>query len=292
MKKIVVTGCGQLGSKVVEDASKKFEVVVVDKAVMNLTGNKFYQIDITDKGKIAEVIEKFNPSCVIHTAAIVDVDFCEENKDLAWKVNVEGTRNIAEICRKNDIKMVYFSTDFIFDGKMGDYREDDKPNPLSVYGRTKLEGEEAVKSGCSDYLICRTAVPYGLNPAKKSNFGLWVIEKLKNNEKINVFTDQINSPTFIDDFSMALSKLIEINASGTYNVTGSEAISRYEFARKVVKIFGFDEDLVNPIISDQLRQKAQRPKNASLNIDKITKLGIKMSNIEEGLTKLKSQMVG
>ncbi len=282
--KILITGSnGLLGTKLMNILSN-FNVIGIDLRSSNSMNLKLPENDIT-KNEIIKKIEEIRPDIIIHTAAYTDVDKCEIEKEKCYDVNVNGTKNIIEAAKLVNAKIIYISTDFVFDGKKRNYSEDDKPNPSIYYSKTKFEGEELVKK----YLIIRSSVLYGYNNKNdNSNFVKWVIENLKENKRIKVVNDQINNPTLIDDICYAITKLI--NQTGIFHVTGSEAISRYDFALKIAEVFNLNKDLIEPITSEELNQKAIRPKDVSLDTLKIKSLGINMSNIKQGLLKMKEQM--
>jgi len=242
------------------------------------------RIDITKK-EIFTYIKKVNPDIVIHCAAFTNVDGCEIQKEKAWEVNVTGTGNVAQACHEIGAKMIYVSTDFVFDGKKGMYKETDKTNPMNYYGKTKLEGEKRVQEICKNYVIARTSVLYGQH--ERLNFVTWVIEQLKNKNKINIVTDQYASPTFADNLAEVLLEIAEKDTQGLYHVTGSERINRYDFALKIADRFDLDKNLITPIVSNELNQKAERPKDSSLCVEKIkNKVYTKLLNIDEGLERM------
>ena len=242
------------------------------------------RVDITKK-EIFTSIRKVNPDVVIHCAAFTNVDECEIQKEKAWEVNVIGTENVAKACQNIGAKMIYVSTDFVFDGKKGMYKETDKTNPINYYGKTKLEGEKKVQEICKNYVIARTSVLYGWH--EKLNFVTWVIEQLKHKNKINIVTDQYTSPTFADNLAKVLLEIAEKDIQGLYHITGSERINRYDFALKIADRFDLDKSLITPISSEELNQKAERPKDSSLCVEKIkNKICTKLLNIDEGLKRM------
>lgn len=284
MKKVLITGAsGFMGTKLVNILSEFFEIIPTDI-------NSEIILDITNKEQVSQMLNDKKPDIVVHTAAYTDVDSCEDNKELAWSINVGGTKNIAEACKDINAKLIVISTDFIFDGKKGSYTEEDTPNPISEYGRTKLEAEKVVKENLENYLIARTCVLYGYNsPKDKQTFEKWVINNLEEGKEIKVVTDQTVSPTLIDDIALAIKTFIEKDAKGVYHLVGSEIISRYDFAVKVQKVFDLPGKII-PFTSAEFKQKANRPMNSSLRIDKLKTLGVNMSSVEEGLLKEKEQM--
>jgi len=221
---------------------------------------------------------------------MTNVDQNEKDKRLATKINVEGPKNVIRACKQIDSKLIFMSTDFIFDGrKSGDYTEEDIPNPISHYGKTKFDAELAILNSDIDYLICRTAVLYGWNN-EKLNFITWVLKKLQDNERINIVTDQINNPTYVRNLAEIILKLIEKKASGIYHTAGDDALSRYEIAIKCAEVFECDKNLISPIGS--LNQVAIRPKNASLNITKLKSFldsELKCLSLLEGLKDMKNR---
>ena len=253
----------------------------------------FYNIDITNREDCIKKITKISPNIIILTAALTDVDQCETNKNLAKKINTEGPKNIIEACKKTEAKLVFISTDFVFDGtkEIGYYTETDIPNPQSYYGKTKLDAELAIIDSQIDYLICRTAVLYGWNH-EKLNFITWILRKLHNNEEISIVTNQINNATFIRNLAQILVKLIEKEAVGVYHTAGDGALSRYEMALKCAKIFNYNKDLITSL--EMLNQKAQRPKNAGLDITKLKQLigsELTIFSLDDGLNYMKKHRI-
>jgi dTDP-4-dehydrorhamnose reductase len=288
MKILIIGASGFVGEKLFNILSKDFEVIGTYSSKKK---DDFEQLDMSNRESVVELIGKIKPDVVVHTAGITNVDFFEENHEEIQRVNVQGTKNIIEGCLKTNSKLIYISTDYVFDGEKGNYKEEDEPNSISVYGKVKLEEEELVKNSHLKYLILRISVPYGYNsPNDKQTFEKWVINNLKNNKEISVIDDQFNTPTLIDDIANAVKRLIELNKIGAYHVTGSERISRYDFAIKIANIFRLNKALIKKIETKDLKWKAKRPKDSSLNIDKLKKLDVKMSNINEGLDKMKRQM--
>ncbi|MHA1274836.1 MAG: SDR family oxidoreductase [Promethearchaeota archaeon] len=253
----------------------------------------FYNVDITNSKSVNKLFNKINPDIVILTAAMTNVDECEINKEKAILINYKGPVNVINAIKNSDIKLIFLSTDFIFDGKMKDglYSEDDKPNPISHYGLTKYMAEQAIIESNIDFLICRTAVLYGWDDYKL-NFITWIINKLKNREKIRIVTTQRNSPTFVKNLAEIIYKLIEKNASGIYHTAGDGVYSRYEMANKCAEFFDFEKENIIPV--DKIKQHASRPENAGLDISKLKNfLGpkFKIYSLEDGLLRMKNEMI-
>ena len=250
----------------------------------------FYHINITNPQDTLKKIEVISPDVILLTAAMTNVDQNEVDKDLATAINTEGPKNVLEACKKTDSKLVFMSTDFIFDGisKEGNYNENDTPNPLSYYAKTKYNAEQAIINSEIEYTICRTAVLYGWNK-EKQNFITWIINKLQQNEPIQIVTDQLNSPTFVKNLAEILIKLIEKDAKGTYHTAGDCTLNRYEMALKCAEVFNLKKELISPI--ESIEQKAIRPKNAGLNISKLKRLigsDLKIYNLDDGLNYMKN----
>ena len=221
---------------------------------------------------------------------MTDVDQCEVNRKLAYNTNVKGVKNVLETCKKIKCKLIFLSTDFLFDGikKRGyHYKETDTPNPLNYYAQTKYKAELNIYSSGIEYLICRSAVLYGWND-KKFNFITWILNNLKKNITISIVTSQINSPTFVVNLAQIILKLIEKNARGIYHTVGDCVLNRFEMALKCAEIFEYNKNLIIPI--ENFEQKAIRPKNAGLSIMKLKNLlgsTFKIFNLDEGLTYMK-----
>lgn len=289
-KRLLVTGTsGLLGSKIIKLAEKGYTVVPTHRT-KPLHSNSL-RLDITNASDVLSVFRKLEPDIVAHTASETNVDKCETERESAWKINVEGTSNIAEACGEMDAKLVYISTDYVFGGERGNYVEEDKPNPVNYYGLTKLEGEKQVIRHCKDYVILRTSVLYGWHPWKQ-NFATWVIGQLKQDKKIKVVEDHYNTPTLADNLALMAIEATQKELQGLYHASGSERISRYEFAIQIAKIFNLDSNLIKPIKMNQLTAwVAKRPRDSSLNTSKIRKaLKVKPLNITEGLARMKEEM--
>lgn len=295
MKKICVTGGnGLLGVKLLAEASGKYALVSVDlqnDPLFEFEQMEYIQGDITQRETISDIIMDARPDCVINTAAFTYVDRCESEKETAWKVNVEGARNVALACRSLNIKLIHISSDYVFDGENGPYDEEVKPHPISTYGRTKWESEKEVSSIFKNNVIARTTVLYGYFPGIRPNFVTWLIDQLNNGESVSIVNDQFGTPTLADDLAGALLILFEKDKRGVFNAVGSEWIGRLGFAKKIAEVFGLDANLIRETTSDQLQQPAPRPLKGGLKIDKIYReTGFMFSSVSEGLQTLKRQM--
>ena len=295
METVFITGSnGLLGSKVVTSAAGKYHCVALDlQKTSHHKGRSIDYIcgDVSDRNRLWQDVKDASPDFIIHAGSFTWVDACETEREKAWQVNVEGTKNVALICRELGIKMIYLSTDYVFDGRFGPYTEDDEPCPLSFYGKTKFEGEKIVAQLLNDFIIARTTVLYGWAPGVRRNFVTWLIDNLKKTKKVPVVTDQFGTPTLADDLAESLLFLYEKNGRGIYNTAGSELIDRFHFALKIAEVFDLDFCMIEKTTSDSFQQPAPRPLNAGLIVDKIyNETGYTFSSVVEGLNKMKRQM--
>jgi len=289
LKRVLITGAsGLLGSKLVKALSGGYEVIPTHNT--HPIHPDSVRMDIVDGKEVARVLSAVKPELVVHAAAETNVDKCETNRELAWSVNAEGTRNISSTCRKIGAKLVYVSTDYVFDGEKGLYSEEDETNPVNYYGVTKLDGERFVRELCEDFVIARTSVLYGWHP-NRLNFATWVIDSLESGVSINVAEDHYNSPTLVDNLAEAILRIARKDAAGVYHVAGSERISRYDFAMRIAEIFGLNRSLIMPVKMKDLKVwVAKRPKDSSLSVDKIRReLEISPSDLNEALKRMKCE---
>ncbi len=248
-------------------------------------GYEFISLDITNRSDVFARLESFNADVIIHTAAMTQVDPCELNQDLANRVNVEGTRNMADLATKCGAKFVYVSTDFVFDGLSGPYSESDLPNPVSHYGMTKFEGEKITKGLSVPWAIVRTILVYGVTPAmSRSNLVLWVKKALEEKKPIRVVTDHFRMPTLVDDLAWGIVEIVKRDARGIYHLSGNELNSVYDLAVQTAKFFKLDESLISPIQSDVLNEPGKRPPKTGFLLRKSQKdLSYQPKSFEEGL---------
>ena len=261
--KVLVTGVkGQLGFDVVNELEKRGHVAV---------GTDVHNMDITDKAQVEAVIKEANPDAVIHCAAYTAVDLAEDNIDLCRRINADGTRNIAEVCKELDIKMIYISTDYVFDGEGTHFwQPDDERSPLNVYGQTKYEGELAVETILEKYYIVRIAWVFGVNG---KNFIKTMLNLGKTRDHLTVVNDQIGSPTYTYDLSKLLVDMVETDKYGRYHATNEGLCSWYDFACEIFKQAGYNHVTVSPVSASEYPAKAKRPSNSRMCKDKLTENG-------------------
>jgi len=286
MKLLITGSSGLLGSKLVKAA--RDHKIISTYGTKPLLSNSV-KMNITDENEVFRVLGKFKPDVVIHTAAETDVDRCEIDKEHAWKVNANGTNNIAKACAEVNAKPVYVSTDYVFDGEKGLYGEEDMPRPINHYGLTKLEGEKHVTK-INGHLIVRTSVLYGWHPWKK-NFVTWVLNPLRQGKQIKVVDDHYNSPTLADNLAEIMLEAVENNLTGLYHIAGRERISRFGFALQIARTFGLNSKLVKPIKMAELKAwVARRPRDSSLRVDKVQReLRTKPLDVLGGLKLMKER---
>ncbi len=224
------------------------------------------QMDITDTIALKDLILRVRPEVVMHIAAYGDVDGCERDKQTAWSVNVRATMALAEAAEVVKAFVIYLSTDYVFDGERGNYKEDEPPNPVNYYGLTKLMGEVAVMSRCSRWAIVRTSAIYGLGPGRM-NFAKFLIDRLPKGQEVRALVDQYVSPTHGTLLAEALLEIAENNRVGIFHVAG-ERMNRYDFAVKVAETLGFDKNLIKPAKMEEMKWFAKRPRDSSLSVEK------------------------
>lgn len=280
----IIGASGFIGRSLHKQLAKKYTVTgtCYPREISGL-----YFLDITQATEVNKFIHKTSPDIVIHLAAITDLDLCERNKKLATDTHVLGTQNLVNTCQNKSIKFVYFSTDNVFDGKKGNYNEKDIPNPINVYGKTKLAGEQEVQK-LKNAIILRTSMPFGIESNGKFING--TIEKLKNKQLVTAFTDMIRSPTEMSDLTQAVHTLIESDFSGIIHCVGSSKLSMYDAALEIAEVFGCEKNLIHKSKSTDLQLDAVRPYDTSLNNSLAKKNGLKFCTFKEGLIKLKKQM--
>jgi len=290
--KLLVTGAsGLLGTRICQLAARQnHEVYSVHSQHAPQFGTPI-KLNITDGTALKQLFDKTKPDAVVHSAALTDVDKCEKEKDLATKINVESTSNIAQLCHKHNCFLLYVSTDYVFNGEKGNYKETDPTAPINNYGLTKLKGEQEIKQSRTEYCIARTSVIYGSIPAAgKINFALWLIEKLRKKEETKTVTDQWNSPTLNTNLAEMILEIVEKRTTGTFHLAGATRLSRHEFAQNIAETFNLDKNLLRPTSSEKMPWIAKRPRDTSLNIEKAKHtLNNKPLQISEALSRLKKE---
>jgi dTDP-4-dehydrorhamnose reductase len=299
MKRVLVCGSnGLLGQRLafILDGESEYEVLhssyhrsfVNDQDLFDYT-----QLDISNRSDVKSLISSYRPDIVLNAAALTNVDFCEREREQAWKVNVTGVEHLVEVCRRINAKLIHVSTDYVFDGKFGNYTETDRANPVNYYGKTKLAGENVIISSGIEYAILRTILVYGIGVNVKNNFALWVINNLNEGKPIRCVDDQISNPTHVHDLAMAMKKVMDRNANGLFHISGAETITRYNFALRAAEIFGYDKSLIARIKTTDLEQRAVRPMNTTFILEKAkAQLHYSPMNITQGLMMMQQDLTG
>jgi dTDP-4-dehydrorhamnose reductase len=262
--KILITGSeGQLGSILNIKLSKMFQVIAT--STNKLGNNSLVTLDITKPNEVNLCINKYNPDIVINTAALTDVDFCEDNKSIARSVNVEGLKNLIKYTSKKT-KIIHISTDYVYNGEQCFYTEESKPDPINYYGKTKLEADNFLIGSNKIYAIIR---PNTIYHGSNINFFTWVYKNISNNNKIKVVNDQICNPSYIPSLVNSIIDIIIMNGLGLYQHGSKDSLSRYQFALRIAKKYKFSPDLIIESNTLNLNQSALRPMKSILNTDKI-----------------------
>jgi dTDP-4-dehydrorhamnose reductase len=230
------------------------------------------QLDLASPDEIDAIFKKLKLDVVMHTAAVTDVDFCEEKPDLARIVNGEATGRIGAAARKAGVYVIYVSTDYVFDGLKGQYNEQDSPCPVNQYGQSKLLGEELLRESGAEYAVARTSVVYGWGREHKPNFAIWVLSRLRSNHLTDAVVDQTASPTYNNNLAEMLLALAEKRFQGIFHLAGSTRINRYDFAIRIARTFNLDTSLVRAVSAKTLAWKARRPVDSSLDVNKASRL--------------------
>ena len=286
----VITGCnGLLGCNLIESAPPGQTLHGFDLAATSpfLSGDNYTPMDITDREALIRRLMELKPDRIINAAAYTSVDGAETEREACWRTNVIGVENLIYAAHKINARLVHLSTDYIFDGRDGPYSEDDVPNPLGFYGRSKLAAENALRGSDIDYVIVRTMILYGAARAVRPNFVTWLIDRLSRGQGVRIVDDQFGNTTLADELATALWKLSDF--CGIIHIAGHGIIDRCAFALMVADLFDFDPALITPVKTSQLNQAAPRPLCSGLLIDLARSKGLEMSGAKEGLSKFKKQ---
>lgn len=258
-------------------------------------GSRYRAMDITVAEEVDTAFDAFKPDVVIHTAAMTNVDACELDPVACALQNVTATRNLVTAAERQGAHFIHLSTDFIFDGKNGPYREEDEPAPLSIYGQSKLDAERIViNSRLSKWSIARTIIVYGIAEGlSRSNVVLWAKSALEKGQPIKVVDDQWRMPTLAEDLADGCIRIAKRGATGIYNLSGPDGMSILELVNRVGEFFHLDTSVVSPVKSDTLGQPAKRPPKTGFVLDKARKdLGYSPRGFEAGLAVLRDQLAG
>lgn len=298
-QKILITGSnGLLGQKLVHMISSqadKFDLLATSKGENRISSQENYRyqaLDITNNEEVEKVVLSFSPDVIIHTAAMTNVDACEENKEACDLLNIDATAFLlaaAEMCQAH---FIYLSTDFVFDGENGPYSEEDVPNPLSHYGKSKLAAEQLVEKSNTTWAIARTIIIYGIvEDMSRSNIVLWAKQALEKKQKLRIVNDQYRSPVLAEDLAIGCLEIAKRKAQGIFHLSGKDIMSIVELVRRVAKYYQLDDSFIEEISSAELNQAAKRPPRTGFILKKANKvLDYHPRSFEEGIAFLDTQL--
>lgn len=299
-QRVLITGAnGLLGQELVHQMSSRpdYDVLATareDEPKFSGGSCGYVPLDITNEQEVAAVFQDFTPDVVVNCAALTEVDRCESERERCWQINADAVNTLAKQCLTSGSRILQVSTDFIFDGLKGPYQEGDRPNPLSYYGRSKLAGENAARrAGMEQWAIARTVLVFGAGEnLSRSNFVLWVIDKLSKGESIRVVTDQYRTPTYAPDLAQGIERIVRYKKQGVYHISGRELFSIHKLAIEVARTFDLDQNLIVPTDGSEFTQTAIRPPRTGFLILKAeTELGYKPHSLQDALQDLARRLI-
>lgn len=288
---LITGGSGFLGWNLARYAAEYYDIsFTYHQHPIKIKGCQEYPVNLQNPQEIEELVEEIHPDVLIHTAALADVDFCENRRSIAYEINVAATEAWVRCAEEIGCRFIYISTDLVFDGQTGLYQETDQPHPVNYYGETKLLGEHAVSAGSTNYLILRMALMYGTGNGINGSFTDWMREGLQREKPVTLYTDQYRTPLFVGEGVRAIMELIEQPMSNEmYHIAGRERINRYEFGRIFAQTFGYDARWLKPVQMQDVQSPIPRGKDCSLATDKVQKvLSFPLSDAVTGLQQMKS----
>jgi dTDP-4-dehydrorhamnose reductase len=296
--KILITGSnGLLGQKLLHKLRQDSSVELIatskgENRVSKKDRYTYFDLDITNNDAVARLIASEKPQVVINTAAMTNVDLCEDEKQDCDALNVDAVRYLADACERIDAHLIQISTDFIFDGEDGPYKEEDKPNPLSYYGLSKLKSEQLLQAHAVKWTVLRTIIVFGVGEKlSKGNIVLWAKGALEKGDSLNIIDDQFRAPTLAEDLADICILAAKKKAFGIFNASGKDIMSIYEIVARIAKHYGSSTDNLNKISTATLKQKAGRPPKTGFILDKSRKeLGYNPHSFEESLTIINEQL--
>lgn len=293
MSKVLFTGAtGLLGKYFFLQKPSNFDLYGTYIKNLKVDNANLFTLDVSSEDDVNALFEKIMPDFVVHAAALGNVDYCETHRDEARNVNVIGTQNVLNASKKINAKLIFTSSNAVYDGENPPYSEEAPEHPLDYYGKTKLEGEDLVRKSEVPYVILRLMTMYGWPPeGGRSNPVSWVINELRNKKEVNIVNDIFNNHLFAGQAAEVIWKLIENDKfNKTYNLAGGEVVSRLDLALETAQVFNLDKSLINSVSSDFFKNIVPRPKNTSFDISKIEEeLGVRLYTVREGLLKMKDE---
>jgi len=293
-EKIFITGASGFWGKYLFEGLKKDFDVYGSCNKTSIKNKKIFRLNLENSEEIHNTFTQIKPNIIIHTAACSKVDICENNKEIAYRINVEATEKIAEWCKENNCRLIFFSTDLVYDSKNPEilFKESDKTSPKCYYAYTKLTAEEKIRNILDECIILRVALSYGIGDNMHKSFFDWIYKNLSENKKVTLFTDQYRTPMFVEEGVEIIKILIKNRIKNeTINFGGIEKLNRYEFGLKVTEVFNFSKELLKPIKSTEAQGITFRSFNSSMNIEKLIKLtDYRFNTIQENLKRIKSKI--
>ena len=263
MTTVLITGAsGQLGMSLKKIFNSKYEII--STTGNNISGVSSIYLDVTNPVLFKEVVEMTNPDLVVNLAAMTSVDLCEKNPELAYAINIGGVDNLVNAFRG---PIIHVSTDYVFDGESGPYKEEDTTNPLNVYGRSKLESEKLLLDQSENSLVIRSNVLYDYSSKSRASFLKWVVDSLNQEKEISVVEDQWNNPTWTGSLAVVIDRAIDTQVTGLVHWGDGDLVSRFDFANKIADVFNLKKSLIKPILTSELNQTAKRPLKSGLTSD-------------------------
>lgn len=293
---VLITGSnGLLGQKII-DLHPDFHAELIASSAGDdrfpRSGYQYHSLDITERNKVFQAIEKFEPDVVINTAAMTNVDLCDTERERCDKINVEAVGHLADACLEHGTHFVHVSTDFIFDGEKGLYTEDDPANPINYYGLSKWKSEQLLQKHAVSHSILRTGLVYGFIPKlSRSNIVLWAREALLKGQPINIVDDQFRTPSWAEDLAQGCLLAATKKAKGVFNISGPDFMNMYELVQTVAREWLLDSTLIKRASTDFVNQRAKRPPRTGFIISKAQKeLGYEPHSFVESLRRMEVQM--
>ncbi|MFY0605649.1 MAG: SDR family oxidoreductase [Cyclobacteriaceae bacterium] len=297
MLKVLVTGAnGLLGQKLVSllGTKKDVEVIATGKGACRLVAGSHHYLsaDLTSQADIEDIFARYQPTHIIHCAAMTQVDDCEQNPEACHKVNVLATEMLVQQAKKANAHFLYVSTDFVFDGTAGPYQETDQPNPVNIYGQSKLKAETMVQNSGLSWAIARTVLVYGVSfDMSRSNIVLWAKKSLEQKKQIKVVTDQWRTPTLVEDLALGCYQISRENHEGIFHISGEEGMSPFDLVNRVADHFDFDKSLIKPVNAATFKEVGKRPPRTGFDISKAKEiLDFQPRSFSEGLAIVDEQL--
>jgi dTDP-4-dehydrorhamnose reductase len=279
---LITGGSGFVGRNLAEVFSRRWSVVATS---YRSNSRDSLELDVREADAVISAFKRAAPDVVIHAAGNKNVRFCEEHPDEAHQVNAIGTQNVARACRQSGAHLIYLSTDLVFDGQRGQYREDEQPQPASAYGISKLEGEKLARAELPEVAVCRSGGIYG----KGSPLLRWLSEELNAGRSVDCFADVFNSPTYVENLAEMMETIIDQRLSGIFHTAGRERVSRFEFFQTYARTVGLNQELLKPVAASPLESELLLQPDSSLSVAQTAhKLGVTFNSVAEGFARLQA----